>query len=679
MDYKRLIPIVMIFLSLPLLIRSAMLECINHGDVNLDGEITSEDAQAAFFIVLGYYTPTYAEACAADCDGDGQVTASDAQAIFLLVLGLGECVDPPPPGKLPSANMDFLYFRPDTYNRGSLPSEHCREPLGADETRHQVTFTLGYSVMTTEVTRQMWMDLKNIQPTLPDDPSDTGVSPTMDHPVQRITWFEALLFANLMSLSDGLTQCYYKDVNFTIPLDASNYATGTFYCNFDANGYRLPTEAEWEYAARAGKVSPFSNYEPDYSSANCDTCNPDPPLNVLSSVAWWCGNTENWPYGTAQPAGLLQPNDWGMYDMHGNVSEWCWDWYGYYPFTHATDPVGPAIGQYRVWRGGNWHSSAQLCRSAHRAYSIPGIRFSILGLRLVKTTDLTNLYSIDDIVGNMRFVPAGTFLQGSLPVEACRDSAEGPLFEHTLTRNIAVMETAITREMWANLRATQPDLPEDPSDTSKSPTLDHPVQQVLWQEAVLFANLLSVQNSLTPCYYKNAGYTIPVDVTNYDSGQIYCNFNANGYRLPFEGEREYFTRAGTLGPFSSHEPNYNQNTCATCTPNLSLDVLDSIAWWCGNSGSMTHPVGQKMPNPWGLYDVHGNVNEWCWDRFRWGWWYPTTPRTNYVGPAFGESRIIRGGSWRSTASGVRSASRGDMSTRYRLSWIGFRLVRKATE
>ena len=365
-----------------ILARSGESNCVNHGDVNLDGTITAADAQLAFFIVLGTYSPTFEEECAADCNGDGEVTAADAQAIFLVVLGLGDCADPlaTPTPTIPTG---YVLISPGSYWRGSPGYEPCRS--SNEGPQHQVTLTGGFYMMTTEVTRQMWADLQATQPTLPDDPSNTAMSPTMEHPVQRVTWYEAVLFANLMSLQDGLIPCYYTNATFTVAVDASNYTTGPFFCNFGANGYRLPTEAEWEYAARAGTTGPFSAHEPDYSSDNCHSCSPDPPLNVLDSIAWWCGNSGEVP--TAHPVGAKLPNPWGLYDMHGNVWEFCWDWFGDYPSEPVTDPTGPLAGSTRVRRGGSYAMSATYSRSARREDSGPGDRNSRFGFRLLRSTD----------------------------------------------------------------------------------------------------------------------------------------------------------------------------------------------------------------------------------------------------------------------------------------------------
>ena len=191
---------------------------------------------------------------------------------------------------------------------------------------------------------------------------------------------DAVLFANLLSLQQGLNQCYFKDAAFGTPVTSANYMTGEFYCNWNANGYRLPTEGEWEHFTRAGTVTPFSVAEPDYGGDDCATCSPNPALDRLDGVAWWCHNAG---YQT-RPAGTLNPNPWGLYDVHGNVWEWCWDWYGAYPTSSTTDYRGPASGTNRVLRGGGWFNLAGFCRSAFRSVSLPSERSGDVGFRLVR-------------------------------------------------------------------------------------------------------------------------------------------------------------------------------------------------------------------------------------------------------------------------------------------------------
>ncbi len=296
------------------------------------------------------------------------------------------------------------------------------------------------------------------------------------------------------------------------------------------------------------------------------------------------------------------------------------------------------------------------------------------------------LIGVDNIVGNMRYVPAtgeGGFSQGSpsgAGGEPCRDSNEAP-FTHILTRNIAVMETEVTRQMWQDLEVVQSTLPGsiDPTDTSFGSGMNNPVQRITWYEAVLFANLLSVQNGYTRCYYKDSSFNTPVDSTNYTSGSFYCNFSANGYRLPTEGEWEFFTRAGTSGPFSIDEPNYSSSTCSDFTPTPQLTTLETVAVFCANDNGRSEPVGSKNGNPWNLKDVHGNVSEWCWDwRYTVGspnYPYPSGTQTDYTGPSTGANRVFRGGSWYNYARYCRSAYRKSYppDTRYYL--LGFRLVR----
>ncbi len=274
----------------------------------------------------------------------------------------------------------------------------------------------------------------------------------------------------------------------------------------------------------------------------------------------------------------------------------------------------------------------------------------------------------DNIIGIMRFVPATGpegFVQGSPPTEPGHKNDETQ-FTHILTRNIAVMEIEVTRQMWADLKTVQPSLGNDPS-SYRCPGMNYPATYMTWYKAVLFANLLSVENGFTRCYYTDNTKKEPIHAGNY-TGTVYCDFSAGGYRLPLEGEWEYFTRAETTTTFSIDEPNYNSTTMKT-TDESMLPELKKVARF--GSGDVASPVGERLPNPWGLKGVHGNVCEWCWGLYAPN---PSGTVTDYAGHNSGYERMYRGGAYRFEPFYCRSASRYGSQNGVS-HYIGIRLVR----
>ncbi len=234
---------------------------------------------------------------------------------------------------------------------GSPASESGRR---ADEARHVAVFSHDVQGGTSEVTQAEW------DAVMPAG-SNPSEFPGADRPVDSVTWFDAIMYCNARSTADGTTPCY--------TIDADNQVTW----NRDADGWRLPTEAEWEYLCRAGTTTAF------YTGALTELyCRLDP---VLDAIGWYCGNAGTGTSTVAQK----QANAWGLYDTSGNVREWCWDWYGEALPDAALDPAGPDTGTQRVCRGGSWYYSSQDCRSAARGTYYPTSRDNTVGMRAVRT------------------------------------------------------------------------------------------------------------------------------------------------------------------------------------------------------------------------------------------------------------------------------------------------------
>jgi len=233
---------------------------------------------------------------------------------------------------------------------GSPADEMAETWTDADETQHVVLFADSVVAQPHEVLQVDWIPLMGANPS-----TWTGDS----LPVHGVTWYEAVAYCNAQSVEDVLEPVYVID------------GTDVTW-NREANGWRLPTEAEWEYLCRAGTETTFC------AGDLTEPAGADP---VLDAIGWYAANSGD----SVNTAGHKTPNAWGLHDVHGNVFEWCWDWYALYPEEPVLDPEGPPGGTYKVLRGGSWYHISMECRSAARAKRIPDSPSDFTGLRLVRT------------------------------------------------------------------------------------------------------------------------------------------------------------------------------------------------------------------------------------------------------------------------------------------------------
>lgn len=223
----------------------------------------------------------------------------------------------------PDLGLVMCWCPPGSFVMGSPEDEDGREDV---ETPHRVELTSGFWMGRTQVTQTQWWMVMG------DDPSEfTGEG----RPVEHVDWDRCVAFCRTLTARER---------------EAGRLPAGL--------SYRLPTEAQWEYACRAGTAGSLAG--------------------GLDSVAWYGGNGGE----ETKPVGEKQPNAWGLHDMLGNVWEWCADRYGDYPSDAVRDPRGPSSGTRRVFRGGCWYAAARVCRPALRGKGVPGCRWEGLGLRL---------------------------------------------------------------------------------------------------------------------------------------------------------------------------------------------------------------------------------------------------------------------------------------------------------
>ena len=525
----------------------------------------------------------------------------------------------------------------------------------AGEAQRDVAFEQGFWMLETEVTQLMWiLTMGNVGPCYDD----------VNFPVVGVSW----------------NDCQ----EFIAELNELGFAPA-------GARFALPTEAQWEYACRAGTTSPF--FWGDSLNGDKANCNGSSPYGTDAKGEYSRG---------VKPVGSYAANPWGLYDMHGNVKEWCEDIYEFVDY--PSDAPMPRKGVYRITRGGGFYDVARDCRSASRSYGLveiakdsmnqlpPGTGAVGFRIVLVPLTEETSqeettpgeeptapaeepaaaeeesvgaadeaetpaeepaapteepatpaeewtasfagqeagdlrVIEINGVSYRFRWQPPGAFKMGSSGHEIYRSPEERP-HDVTLTQGFWALETEVTQSMWESIKGDNP---------SRFKGADLPVESVSWndcQEFVAKLNDLGVA---------------PADAS---------------FALPTEAQWEYACRADTTTAFSwGLALDGDKANCQGVVP-----YGKALA---GTYLGKTTPVGSFEPNPWGLFDMHGNVAEWCRDGFE---DYSFDPATDPSGPDNSPYRVMRGGGWFHHPRLCRSAARGFLGENSRNGVVGFRVV-----
>jgi len=453
-------------------------------------------------------------------------------------------------------SFNMIYVEGGTFTMGAT-AEQGTDANNYEKPTHSVTLN-NYRICETEVTQALWQAVMGNNPSY-----HTG---DLQRPVEQVNWDDCQEFVKKL-----------------------NSLTG--------KNFRLPTEAEWEYAARGGIKSKGYKYAGS---------------NTLDDVAWHRDNSNNVTHKVAEK----QPNELGLYDMSGNVYEWCYDWYGNYSSKEQTNPYGLDNGSQRVVRSGSYASEATHCRITDRDGDTPDKRYLVCGFRLVLPINETKTFTVNNVSFDMIFVEGGTFTMGAT-AEQGSDANDNEKPAHSVTLNgYYIGKTEVTQALWQAVMGYNPSKNSDNSQ--------YPVEQVSWYDCQEFIKKLS---QLTK-----------------------CNFG-----LPTEAEWEYAARGGIKSKGYKY---------------AGSDTLDNVGWYIGNSAASIHPVASKEPNELGLYDMSGNVYEWCYD---WYGSYNSNEQTNPKGASDGTLRVARGGSYADDAEGCRVANRGHGTPEKRYLISGLRL------
>ncbi|MCL1993668.1 MAG: formylglycine-generating enzyme family protein [Spirochaetes bacterium] len=296
-------------------------------------------------------------------------------ASLAMLVTVAAAAQTPQPGQRTTSPQGIAtaWIPAGTFTMGSPANEAGRWQDGREGPQRQVTISVGFWMGVYPITQEQWTRVMGSNPSGGQASNPVSGDAQGRRPVTGVSWYDALVFANRLSIMEGLSPAY-RLFGSTNPDDWGPVPTGNnaFWNAVEivpgSNGWRLPTEAQWEYAARAGTTTAFSNGTQNWESA------------AVNNIAWTNANAG----GRTREVGRRQANPWGLHDMHGNVWEWVWDWFGAYPAQAQTDPAGASSGSFRVYRGGSWYDSTRNARSALRLSVNPFVRFEDLGVRLVR-------------------------------------------------------------------------------------------------------------------------------------------------------------------------------------------------------------------------------------------------------------------------------------------------------
>ncbi|MDX2038230.1 MAG: bifunctional serine/threonine-protein kinase/formylglycine-generating enzyme family protein [Isosphaeraceae bacterium] len=536
----------------------------------------------------------------------------------------------------------FVLIPAGEFDMGSSRSESGAE--SEEKPKRRIQITRSFYLQQTPVTQEQFGRFKADHSIIP--------SPRLELPAEEVSWYEAIAFCNWLSVLEGLDP-YYEEDNSGVIIDRNG------------SGFRLPTEAEWEYACRGGTKTRYSFGDDS---------------RELLHHAWYTDNSN----GTIHTVGRKGLNSFTLADMHGNVWEWVWDYWrvGTYrdKSISSIDPMNSEYGKLRVLRGGSAKSTANHLRSACRNRCDPHEKRPFVGFRPARTLPapgsmkpiktigadamkevpksrdsepvrFERLESVpppriepvrprpepkrapepfsivtSKIGSKLVLIPAGEFDMGSDGSDKGAQGYEKPKHRVRISRPFYLQQTPVTQKEFAQFKADHKNyFPNKP---------DHPAEQVTWDEAVQFCNWLSKQEGLEPYYYADPVSSI-------------IDREAPGYRLPTEAEWEYACRGGTTTRYWFGN---------------DANLLPDYAWFDKTSNSSTQPVGKKPLNPFQLADMHGNVWEWMqdyWDAeaYKMRISISIDPLTEMPS----ERRVLRGGSLGSNAPRLRAASRGKNS------------------